>query len=218
MDSGGWIQTRFGKQFFHRNPSPESIDIADIAHALACQCRFSGHVREPYSVAQHSVLASQLVPAEDALWALLHDAAEAYVVDLPRPMKQLPEMAFYRELEKRAMEAICVRFDLPMEMPASVKRADEILLITEQRDLMGPQIEPWAVTAEPLPYRLIPWPWYTAELQFLKRFRELDAARPAPAPAKIVPLAGVGRPVMQDDLDLINGEMARRLAGVGGNQ
>src|ERR1039457_118422 len=92
MDSfDGFIGTFSGLRFWPLDPNPEKILIDDIAHALAHQCRFGGHASRFYSVAEHSVHVSRLCPPEDALWGLLHDASEAYLVDLPRPLKQLPE-------------------------------------------------------------------------------------------------------------------------------
>ena len=97
---GDWIQTFTGRAFYVLDPRPEDVDIEDIAHALSMQCRFAGHCREFYSVAQHSVTASWLVPPEDALWGLLHDAAEAYVVDLPRPIKRAWQLESYGIIDR----------------------------------------------------------------------------------------------------------------------
>ena len=102
MDSlDGFIGTFSGLRFWPLDPNPEKILIADIAHALAHQCRFGGHASKFYSVAEHSVHVSKLCLPEHALWGLLHDASEAYLVDLPRPLKLLPEFAPYREAERR---------------------------------------------------------------------------------------------------------------------
>ncbi|MFG0247924.1 MAG: phosphohydrolase, partial [Phycisphaeraceae bacterium JB051] len=78
-----WIQTYTGKAFYPLREDPGIIDIRDIAHALSLQCRFNGHCSDFYSVAQHSVHVSEVVPQAFALWGLLHDAAEAYMSDLP---------------------------------------------------------------------------------------------------------------------------------------
>src|ERR1039457_6405429 len=122
MASDGFIGTFSGLRFWPLAPNPDDILIADIAHALAHQCRFGGHAWKFYSVAKHSVHVSQLCPPEHALWGLLHDASEAYLVDLPRPLKLLPEFAPYREAERRSQRAVAVRFGLPEEQPASVRR------------------------------------------------------------------------------------------------
>ena len=80
---GGWIQTYTGRQFWPLDPRIEDIDIHDIAHALSHQCRYSGHCLRFYSVAEHSVLLSHHVAGEHMLWALLHDAWEAYLAAIP---------------------------------------------------------------------------------------------------------------------------------------
>src|ERR1019366_9954250 len=85
----GAIRTYSGVRFKPLDPDP-AVGISDIAHALANQCRFGGHSSAFYSVAQHSVRVSEICAAEDALWGLLHDASEAYLVDVPAPLKQLP--------------------------------------------------------------------------------------------------------------------------------
>src|ERR1017187_10636100 len=83
MAPHGSITTFSGIHFWPLLPNPADIRIEDIAHALSNQCRFAGHAREFYSVAEHSVRVSQLCPPEDALWGLLHDASEAYLTDVP---------------------------------------------------------------------------------------------------------------------------------------
>ena len=104
---GDWIQTYTGKQFWPIDPRACEITIEDIAHALSLQCRFSGHCREFYSVAQHSCLVSSYCIDEDAGWGLLHDAAEAYLVDLPRPIKRFSSLGVeYRKAEERVMAAV----------------------------------------------------------------------------------------------------------------
>lgn len=109
---GDWLQTHTGVHFYPLDPRPEEIDITDIAHSLALQCRWAGHVKQHYSVAEHCVRVSRIVPKEDALWALLHDAAEAYLIDLPRPLKNLPEFSIYRMAENMIMTAVISRFEL----------------------------------------------------------------------------------------------------------
>jgi len=90
-----FLPTCSGRRVHLLNPSPDEIAIEDIAHALSHACRFAGHVPSYYSVAQHSVLVSELLDERTALWGLLHDASEAYLHDLTRPLKRalnvLPE-------------------------------------------------------------------------------------------------------------------------------
>jgi hypothetical protein len=125
MAPHGSITTLSGIRFWPLLPNPGDILVEDIAHALAHQCRFGGHASKFYSVAEHSVHVSELCPVQDALWGLLHDASEAYLIDLPRPLKLLPEFAPYREAERQLQRAVAARFGLPEDQPASVTEADD---------------------------------------------------------------------------------------------
>lgn len=166
---GDWLQTFTGVQFWPLDPRPDEISLLDIAHSLSNQCRFSGHVTKFYSVAQHSVLVAEIVPPEDAAWALLHDATEAYLVDLPRPIKRYSKLGDeYREIEKRLMRCICERFGLQIYEPQSVKVADDILLMTEKRDLMPNSPQKWRETSEPLSRIIQPWKPAKAKQRFLE--------------------------------------------------
>ncbi|TKI02302.1 HD family hydrolase, partial [Martelella alba] len=128
-----WITTFSGRHFDYADPDINSICITDIIHALSNECRYAGHCPQFYSVAQHSVLTSMIVPPAFALEALLHDAAEAYCKDIPAPLKQL--LPDYHAVESRVDAAIRRRFGLPEAMSPEVKRADLIMLATERRDL-----------------------------------------------------------------------------------
>lgn len=172
-DRGDWISTYSGRPFWPCDPRIEDVRLADIAHALSQLCRFAGHTRTFYSVAQHAVLVSGICPPEDAKWGLLHDASEAYLCDLTRPLKHTPELAGYRTIEAAVQGVICDAFSLPRAEPPSVKAADLRLLRTEQRDLM---VMPptWTVTGEPLSWRIEPWSPDFAERAFLARFGEVS--------------------------------------------
>jgi hypothetical protein len=136
--ASGWILTHSGRRVDPLNLHPEDVDIEDIAYSLSNQCRWSGHCLW-YSVAQHCYLVSLEADEQDQLWGLLHDATEAYLVDLPSPIKrQMPE---YVAAEHRAMRAICTRFGLPPHEPKSVTIADEVLLATEYRDIMPHRVD-----------------------------------------------------------------------------
>jgi 5'-deoxynucleotidase YfbR-like HD superfamily hydrolase len=139
---GNWMQTIGGRAFYPLDPSPEDVDIEDIAHALSMVCRFGGHCSKFYSVAEHSVrVAMAIVEAggtrSDGFAGLMHDAAEAYIGDMVWPLKQAAESAGYKRIEKRIERAIAQRFGLPEELPPIVKRFDLVLLSTEKRDLMS---------------------------------------------------------------------------------
>lgn len=130
-----WIQTYSGLKVFPLDPKPNQICIEDIAHALSNICRFTGHTRDFYSVAQHSVMVASNVSNASCFWGVLHDASEAYLCDIARPVKIQPELKAYREAEDRLMAVICKKFGLPREMPDEVRLADRRALRTEARDL-----------------------------------------------------------------------------------
>jgi hypothetical protein len=170
--SSGWIQTYTGRQFFPCDPKPTDFDIHDIAHSLGLQCRFNGHCKAFYSVAEHSVRVSRICSEQNALWGLLHDLGEAYLGDMPRPVKLFfPDFTLY---EERLLQAACETFGLVWPMPPEVKAADDRLLSTEARDLMGPLPEPWTAGLVPLDERIEPWSPVDAERAFLQRFEELS--------------------------------------------
>jgi len=173
-EKDSWIQTYSGRRFCPTNPDPESIVIQDIAHALSMQCRFSGHTKDFYSVAQHSVGVSYLCNEEDALWGLLHDASEAYLVDIPSPLKTSGEFNPYLKFEKNMMEAVCKRFKLSLEEPKSVKRADKIMLGLEANKLMSPLRDDWNYKFESAPFNFEPLQPRDAKNLFLRRFFELQ--------------------------------------------
>lgn len=145
------ILTASGRYFDFTNPDPRSIDVRDIAVALSRICRFTGHPTRFYSVAQHSVLVSHLVPQEYALQGLLHDASEAYLGDVSSPLKQL--LPDYKVIEHRVERAIAVAFGLPFTLHPSVKEADLRALVTERHDLMPEPMPSYRVTDA------IAWSW-----------------------------------------------------------
>jgi hypothetical protein len=171
---GDWMQTAHGRQFWPCDPRPSEIFLDDIAHALSMLCRYGGHCRRFYSVAEHSVLLSHVVSAEDARWALLHDASEAYIVDVPRPLK--PFLAGYAAAEEAIMAAVCRRFGLPEAMPPRVKAADRSILTDEMMQAMETPPVPWSTAGEPLGVTLQFWTPDIARERFLDRALQLGIA------------------------------------------
>lgn len=171
------IQTVDGHYFDFLQPQRSVFNVGTIAHALGHLCRFTGHTRSFYSVAQHSVLVSMIVPSEHALAALVHDAAEAFVGDVARPLKNLlPE---YKVIEKRIEAEVLRRFGLPAELPACVKHADNVLLATERRDLMRELHDTWEDLqgVEVLPWRIEPLAPELAREYFLARYYAITRGR-----------------------------------------
>lgn len=162
-----------GAYFDFLDPEKPTYGIKEVAHALSHLCRFTGHCSSFYSVAQHSVLVSTIVPRKFALAGLLHDAAEAFLGDVAKPLKVL--LPDYRRLEARIEAAVLRRFGVEGLDPC-IKQADLILLATERRDLMphcGTNV--WTVLdgIKPMADRIIPWNSTLANAAFIQRFREL---------------------------------------------
>ncbi|MBS1157879.1 MAG: phosphohydrolase [Proteobacteria bacterium] len=173
MDSP-YVSTFLGNRFFLTRPRIDDVAIEDIAHGLAYQCRFNGQTQEFYSVAQHSLMVMHLVPEELRLAALLHDAAEAYLGDMVKPLKNLfPE---FSRIEAQVMRIIGHRFGVELARPDSaIKCADLIALATEKRDLMPHSTETWAnlQNVTPLPERIRPLAPMGAKAAFLESFQQL---------------------------------------------
>lgn len=168
------IQTHSGKFYDFVEPHVDMIDIHDIAHSLSLLCRFTGHVDDFYSVAQHSVMVSYIVPKEDALAGLLHAAHEAYVGDVSSPFKVL--LPDYRVYEELAAQTVRRAFGLPYTLPPSVREADLIALATEREGFMkAAQHVAWSVLEGVEPYNR-PMPALVskhAEQLFMLRFKEI---------------------------------------------
>lgn len=163
--AGPTILLQSGHYFDLLDAANSRFTLGDIAHGLAQTCRFAGQCRRFYSVAEHSWHASFLVPDVLRLAALMHDAAEAFIGDVTRPLKSLlPE---YRAIEKRIEAVIAARFGLgDLCNHPEVKRADLALLAAEQAALMPAHADSWACLAgiEPAKtQRDLRWPWSAME-------------------------------------------------------
>lgn len=141
-----WIQTRTGRKFYPLKPKHEDINIEDIAWSLSNICRYNGHCKF-YSVAEHSIYASQYLPSKYALEGLMHDAAEAYIGDITTPIKQLlPDV---KKIEHGILKCIAEKFKFEYPFHKAIKKVDLGLLATEASQIMNPQVETWPQLTEP---------------------------------------------------------------------
>ncbi len=174
---GYFQQTFTGRRFYVEDPRPEDVFIVDIAHHLAMLVRYNGAVLRYYSVAEHCVHVSRLVSPRNAMWGLLHDAAEYVVGDMTRPLKKQPQLRGFATFENRVQRAVCERFGLSYDMPAEVKEVDGRITDDERRDLMSNMdVDPniWGNVYRGFGINLCaPMEWQEAERAFLDRFHEL---------------------------------------------
>lgn len=168
---GNWMQTYRGGRFWPLDPRPHEIHVEDVAASLSKICRYNGHCLEFYSVAEHSVYVSRVVPPEDALAGLLHDATEAYVGDVIRPLKS--HLAGYAGIEHRVWLALAARFGLPERLPDSVKVADNAVLLAEMAQIMEDPPQPWNVPGTAADVEILSLLPSDAKHLFLQRYREL---------------------------------------------
>lgn len=179
---GDWCCTYSGVSFYPLDPREDEIHIEDIAHALSLLCRFGGHCREFYSVAEHSVLVLRIVAKSTTdrrvlRAALLHDASEAYLIDVPRPIKS--HLTNYKRIEAALQACIDQRFDSAPGLGAElVHHADEVALATEKRDLMPQRSAAWAWLPDPMADVIAPLSPRAAEIAFLDAFTQLRADAP----------------------------------------
>ena len=188
-----WMQTYSGHAFVIANPTPDQIFLEDIAQALSNQCRFAGHCLKYYSVAEHSVhvcnRVQELLDIEGVTegqrqalaMALLHDAAEAYLLDMPRPIKYEEGMEFYRELHKKTMKVILEKFGLlkpdvtiiTLDVVGAIRQADNEMLATEAEQIMAPHPREWDPLPDPIDLELGCWRPERARDVFLKQAHAL---------------------------------------------
>lgn len=161
-----------GEFYSYVNPEQNKWTIEDIALSLSNLCRYSGQVGKFYSIAQHSYLVSYAVDQKYALDGLLHDGVEAFMVDVPTPLKQL--LPDYKELEAKHEAEMFKRFGLEYPMNAAVHKADRELLCAEVRDMKQPH-QHWAFASADVTHipHIVPWTPYMANKMFLKRYYEL---------------------------------------------
>jgi hypothetical protein len=174
-----WIQTASGLKFPLLDIDQNAISIEDIAHALSMLCRFNGQCLRFYSVAEHSVHVSCEIAPELAFVGLMHDAAEAYIGDVPSPLKG--ELRDFKGIEDKLIAAIAAKFGFAMPTDGSndareLKRADKQLLVDEKVAIMTPEPEAWPPNAPYIksPGRIECWSPETAKAKFMTRFEELQ--------------------------------------------
>jgi hypothetical protein len=179
----GWIETYSGVQFHFGDPALDEINIVDIAHALSLLCRYNGHCTRFYSVAEHSVLMTRhFIQSQGslpkahwrrkALTVLLHDAAEAYIGDLPRPIKH--KMDAFKAVESILDQRVAQRFGTIWPLPSYVKERDSRILCDEREQAMPPSDNEWGTDSLiPLGVTLEFWAPVEAEAHFLHQFFEL---------------------------------------------
>ncbi len=170
MDAG-WMQTFTGKQFFPANPQPDKVDILDIAAPLSKMCRYGGHCLRFYSVAEHCVLAARHAPDHLKLTALMHDASEAYLVDIPKPLKGL--IGNYYSIESKLMKVIAEKYGFQWPLPQEVKDIDMMLLRDEREQNMAYMNCPpdlWGDMLLGTGRRLEFWSPEQAQTEFIKSF------------------------------------------------
>lgn len=178
---GDWMQTASGRMFWLLDPRANEVFIDDIAWHLALICRYNGScgLTEPwhYSVGQHSVYVSQWLEAQGydratCFAGLMHDAPEAYCCDIHRPLKR--GLAGYKGIEQRIWLAVAERFNLPPDLPACIKEADDAVLLAEQSQVMKPTPAPWHVPGTKADILIAEWAPRRAWREFLDRFAELS--------------------------------------------
>ena len=178
-DRGIWMQTWSGGRFYPIQPRVTEVHLSDIAWGLAHTCRFAGQCERFYSVAQHSLIMCDYAQVRYgpriALYALMHDASEAYIGDMIRPLKVM--MPDFQMIERRVWSVIAARFDLGPRIPPEIKALDNRILAAEKAAFM-PRSEVWPGMPPPLPGGLGPLseinPETAAEV-FMDRFRLLRA-------------------------------------------
>ena len=179
---GDFVETFTGRKFWPLDPRPEDVCIEDIAHSLSMQCRFNGHCSTFYSVAEHSIIVAKELAARDyypgiQLRGLLHDAAEAYCCDIPRPLKK--HIVMYSGIEFVVQKAILAHFDLPVKilnhLAYLIKDIDTSVMVYEAEQIM-PNMNNWTNGYATMPLKLkhvLGLSQKEAKKQFLDMFNKL---------------------------------------------
>lgn len=168
-----WISTYGGGQFDFLNPRKEDINLESVATSLSKLCRFAGHIDGFYSVAEHCVNVSRVLPKPFRLKGLVHDVSEAWCVDIPAPLKNLPQLKGYRDIELRVQGVVFEWVGLEPGMPHEVHVADKRMGATEARWLQNP-VPNWVWTRGIYEgFQIEGWNHEKAREMFIRRFEEL---------------------------------------------
>lgn len=188
MDTDAYIELSDGSKYYPNEPFDWKVDT--MAHALGNQCRYTGHCRHFYSVAEHSVLCSLLseeLGLGDPFEALMHDAHESVITDMASPWK--PHLPDYVAAERQAEESLRSQFNLPLQMSDEAKQIDMLALFIEAHYLIPSKGQDWQ---DPLGVRvramkLVKEGWRVQGLDpemaknaFLRRYHALAKNRPEP--------------------------------------
>ena len=167
----GWMETFGGRKVNPWDVKEDDVDIKTIAHSLSLTCRFGGHCKVFYSVAEHSIRVAEIVEPKYQLAALLHDAGEAYMGDVIRPIKY--NLPVIQEADERAIKVVMDKFgvDYSKDVREAIRQADNIVGATEGRDLMY-HVEDWGKLPEPLKWKIVPMSSKEAEVIFLSQFEK----------------------------------------------
>lgn len=182
---GGSIQTHTGTIFYPLDPRIEEISIEDVSHGLSHKARFTGHTRKLYVTAEHSVrvslhLCSLGASLMEQYVGLHHDDTDAYLPDVPTPLKILPEFKWFRDLEHHMQDLCFQKFGCVVDDYSVIKNSDIVLLLTEKRDLMPERNSNWnhkyTQMPIPLPYQIEPWEPAYAKYMYLQLHKALHHA------------------------------------------
>lgn len=163
---GNWLETYTGKHFYPIDPRPEDFELEDISHSLSQLCRFNGHAIHHYSVAQHCCLLHDIIP-EHKSHALFHDCSEAYICDIPSPLK--PFLTNYKEIEYKIQSMIYAKFGLSIIEPDIVKEYDSRIILDEKLALFPSSKDDWSTFGPKLGVAIEPWSHRRAKQEFYDR-------------------------------------------------
>lgn len=173
---GDYIMTQSGRVFWPIDARPDDIDLEDIAHGLSHVCRYVGQTRKFYSVAQHAVMGSLALDHDPdlAFKFLHHDDTEAYLVDVPTPLKRAPGMEQYLVYEQALMEVIWTHFGIDPADIEQTREMDLLMLHTEMRDIMpAVSVKPDRYEIGMLLRKVYRWPSWLAKKLYLWRHKQL---------------------------------------------